>query len=108
MASTEEKDQCVFWFNEKKSPWVVLLQDGAPPQKGYLFVSSWMQHFQNDGLGGTVQRHGHHVHRTLPLWARMRDALAAVTEEMLEKTGREMEYRLDVLRETNVAYAEVY
>jgi hypothetical protein len=24
--------------------------------------------FQTDGLGGTVQHHGHHVHRTLPLW----------------------------------------
>jgi hypothetical protein len=35
---------------------------------GYLFVISWMHRFQNDGLGGTVQHHDHHVHRTLPLW----------------------------------------
>jgi hypothetical protein len=32
--------------------------------------------------------------------ARLRDALAAVTEELLEKTWREIEYRLDVLRAT--------
>jgi hypothetical protein len=30
-----------------------------------------------------------------------------VAEEMLEKTRREIEYRLDVLRATNGAYAEV-
>jgi hypothetical protein len=98
---------------------------------GYLFVSSWMQSFHTDGLGGTVQHHGHHVHRTLPLrtflWeyvkgkvystpvpdidtlkAKIRDSLAAVTEEMLEKTWREIEYRLYVLWATNRAYAEVY
>jgi hypothetical protein len=42
------------------------------------------------------------------LKARITDALAAVTEEMLEKTWREIEYRLDVLRATNRAYVEVY
>jgi hypothetical protein len=35
---------------------------------GYVLVSSWMQRFQTDRLGATVQHHGHHVHRTLPLW----------------------------------------
>jgi hypothetical protein len=78
-----------------------------------------------------VQHHGHQVHRTLPLctflWgyvkdklcstpvpdndtlkARIRDALAVVIEEMLEKTQREIEYRLDVLRATNGAHVEVY
>jgi hypothetical protein len=42
------------------------------------------------------------------LKARIRDALAAVAEEMLEKTWRNIEYRLDVLRATNGAYVEVY
>jgi hypothetical protein len=42
------------------------------------------------------------------LKGRIRDALAAVTEEMLEKIWREIEYRLDVLRATNGAYVEVY
>jgi hypothetical protein len=91
-----------------------------------------MQCFQTDGFGGTVQHHGHHVHRTLPLWtslfghvkdktyatpgpdidtlkAMIRDALAAVTEEMLEKTWREIENRLDVLLwAANGANIEVY
>jgi hypothetical protein len=40
--------------------------------------------------------------------ARLKDALAAVTEEMLQKTWREIEYRLDVLRATNEEHAEVY
>jgi hypothetical protein len=43
-------------------PWVVQ-QDGAPPHWGY-----WMQRFQTYELRGTIQHHGHHVHRTLPLW----------------------------------------
>jgi hypothetical protein len=34
-------------------------------------------------------------------------ALAAVGEELLEKTWREIECRLDVLRATNVAHVEV-
>jgi hypothetical protein len=38
------------------------------------------------------------------LKARIRDALATVAEEMLEKTWREIEYRLDVLRATNGAH----
>jgi hypothetical protein len=42
------------------------------------------------------------------LKARLSDALAAVTEEMLEKTWREIEYRQDVLRATNGAHVEVY
>jgi hypothetical protein len=40
--------------------------------------------------------------------ARVREALAAVTEEMLEKTCREIEFRLYVLRTTNGAHVEVY
>jgi hypothetical protein len=42
------------------------------------------------------------------LKARIRGALAAVTEAMLEKTWREIEYTLDVLRATNGAHVEVY
>jgi hypothetical protein len=42
------------------------------------------------------------------LKARIKDALAAVTEEMLEKTWREIEYRPDVLRATNGAHIDVY
>jgi hypothetical protein len=42
------------------------------------------------------------------LKTRIRDALATVTEEMLENTWREIEYTLDVLRATNGAHVEVY
>jgi hypothetical protein len=42
------------------------------------------------------------------LKARIRDVLATMIEETLEKTWREIEYRLDVLRETNGAHVEVY
>jgi hypothetical protein len=38
------------------------------------------------------------------LKARIRDAVAAVTGEMLEKTWREIECRPDVLQETNRAH----
>jgi hypothetical protein len=77
-----------------------------------------------------VPHHGHHVHRTLPLWtflwgyvknkvystpvpdidtlkARTRDVSATVVEEVLEKTWIEIEYRLDVLRATKGAHVEV-
>jgi hypothetical protein len=90
-----------------------------------------MQRFQNDGLGGTVQHHGHYIHWTLPIWsflwgyvkekvystpvpdtdtlkARIRGCFSAVTKEMLEKRWREIEYRLDVLQATNGAHLEVY
>jgi hypothetical protein len=39
-----------------------------PPHWGLLFVSSWMQLFQADGLGAMVQHKSHHVHRILPTW----------------------------------------
>jgi hypothetical protein len=42
------------------------------------------------------------------LKARIRDALAAATEEMLEKAWGEIEYRLDVLRAINGTHVEVY
>jgi hypothetical protein len=42
------------------------------------------------------------------LKARIRYSLAAVTEEMSEKTWREIECRLDALRATNGAHVEVY
>jgi hypothetical protein len=40
--------------------------------------------------------------------ARISDAPAAFTEEMLEKTWTEIEYRLDVLWATNGAHVEVH
>jgi len=41
------------------------------------------------------------------LKARITDAFATVTEDMLENTWREIDYRLDVLRATKGAYTYV-
>jgi hypothetical protein len=42
------------------------------------------------------------------LKARITDAFAIITEDMLENTWREIDYRLDVLRATNGAHVDVY
>ena len=39
--------------------------------------------------------------------ARITDAFATITEDMLENTWREIDYRLDVLRATKGAHVEV-
>jgi len=40
--------------------------------------------------------------------ARITDGIATVTEDMLENTWRETDYRLDVLRATKESHVEVY
>jgi len=42
------------------------------------------------------------------LKTRITDAFATITEDMLENTLRETDYRLDVLRTTKGAHVEVY
>jgi len=42
------------------------------------------------------------------LKARIKDAFATITEDMLENTWREIDYQLDVLRATKGTHAEVY
>ena len=42
------------------------------------------------------------------LKARITDAFATITEDMLENTWREIDYRLDVLRKTKGAHVEMY
>jgi len=42
------------------------------------------------------------------LKARITDAFATITEDMLENTRRETDYRLDLLRATQGAHVEVY
>ena len=91
-----------------------------------------MQHFQTGGLGEMVWHPGHHDGQILPpldfiLWgyvkdkvfptpvpditnlkARVTDAFATITEDMLEKTWREIDYQLDVLHATKGEHVEVY
>jgi len=97
-----------------------------------MFVGFWMQHFQAVGLGEMVRHPGHHDRRISPpltsfyggyvkdkmfatpvpditnLKARITDAFATITEDMLENTCREIDYRLCVLRSTKGAHVEVY
>ena len=42
------------------------------------------------------------------LKARITDAFATITEDMLENTWREIDYRLDLLRVRKGTHAEVY
>jgi len=42
------------------------------------------------------------------LKARITDAFATITEDMLENTWREIDYRLDVLRATKGVHVKVY
>jgi len=42
------------------------------------------------------------------LKARITDGFATITEDMLENTWREIDYRLNVLRATKGAHVEVY
>jgi hypothetical protein len=42
------------------------------------------------------------------LRARINNAVASVTPQMLENTWRAIQYRLDILRATNDAHIEVY
>jgi hypothetical protein len=42
------------------------------------------------------------------LKARITEAFATITEDRLENTWREIDYRLDVLRATKGVYVEVY
>ena len=53
-----------------------------------------------------------YCHVTVPditnLKARITDAFATITEDMLGNTWREIDYRLDVLRATKRAHVEAY
>jgi hypothetical protein len=42
------------------------------------------------------------------LKARIKNAFGTITEDSLENTCREIDYRLDVLRATKAAHVEVY
>ena len=117
---------------EEFQPRVVFQQDGAPPHWGSIVRDFLNETFPNQWIG----RNGptpwpprspditpldfllwdyvkDRVYRTPvrdveTLQSRIIEVLAAVNEEMLENTWREIEHRLDILRATNGAHIEVY
>ena len=113
-------------------PWILFQQDGAPPHWGLIvrtfldeiFPDRWIG---RDGPTPWPPRSPDITHLDFFLWGYVEDqvfslpvpdmhtlkvriwhAVETVTEEMLENTWREIEYRLDVLRATNGAHIEVY
>jgi hypothetical protein len=98
----------------------------------HMVLGFWMQHFQTGRLGEMVRHLGHHDRPDITpldffLWgcvkdkvfstpvpdltnlkARITDAFATITVDMLDNTWRETDYRLDVLRATKGAHVEVY
>jgi hypothetical protein len=113
-------------------PNVFFQQDGAPPHWGLTERESLIQTFPNRWIGrdGPIpwpprspditpqdfffwdyvkdQVFRTKVGSVVELRARINNAVASVTPQMLENTWREIEYRLDILRTTNGAYIEMY
>jgi len=117
---------------EEFQSWIIFQQDGAPPHWGSdvhrfldaTFPNRWIG---RDGptpwpprspditplhffLCGYVKDKvfSTPVPDITNLKARITDAFATITEDLLENTWREIDYRLDVLRATKGAHAEVY
>jgi hypothetical protein len=63
-------------------PNIIYQQDGAPPH--------WSLYVRE------------------PLDNRIRDVIASVTPDMLDRTWQEVEYRLDIIRTTSGSHIEVY
>jgi len=118
--------------SEEFQPWIIFQQDGAPPHWGSHVCQFLDATFPNrwtgrDGptpwplrlpditpldffLWGYVKDRvfSTPVPDITNLKARITDAFATITKDMLENTWREIDYRLDVLRATKGAHVEVY
>jgi len=117
---------------EEFQPWIVFQQDGAPPHLGLdvrrfldaTFPSRWTG---RDGPTLWPPRSPDITLLEFFLWryikdkvfstpvtditnlkARITDAFATITEDMLENTWREIDFRLDLLRATKGVHVEVY
>ena len=117
---------------EEFQPWIFFQQDCEPPHWGFtdssVFGCNISKHVDwerwSDTLATTIA--GYHLLGFF-LWgyvkdkvfstpvpditnfkARITDVFATTTEDMLENTVRETDYRLDVLRATKGAHVEVY
>jgi len=117
---------------EEFQPWIIFQQDGAPPHWGshvrwFLDATFPKRWIGRDGptpwlplspditplgffLWGYVKDKvfSTPVPDITNLKAIIKDAFATITEDMLENTWREIDYRLDVLRATKEAHVEVY
>jgi len=117
---------------EEFQPWIIFQQDGAPPHWGShvrrfldaTFPNRWtgrdgprpwpprspditplglfLRGYVKDKVFSTP------VPDITSLKTRITDDFATITDDMLENTWREIDYRLDVLRATKGAHVEVY
>ena len=117
---------------EELQPWIISQQDVEPPHWGSdvrwfmdaTFPNRWIG---RDGPTPWLPRSPDIIPLDFFLWGYVKDkvfltpvpditnlkegitdALATITEDMLDNTWREIDYRLDILRATKGAHVEVY
>ena len=114
--------------SEEFQPWIIFQQNGAPPHWGSdvrrvldaTFANRWIRRYgptprpprSPDITPLTSFYRGYVKDKVFStpvpditnLKARITDAFATITEDMLENTWREIDYRLDVLRATKGAH----
>ena len=97
---------CNIWFLDATFPIRWIGRDGPtpwPPRSPHITP---LTSFYGGMLRTKCFRHQFQI---LQIWnARITDALATITVDMLENTWRGIDYRLDVLRATKGTHIEVY
>ena len=97
---------CNIWFLDSTSPKRWIGRDGPtpwPPRSPDITpLDFFLWEYVKDKVFSTP------VPGITHLKARIKDAFATITEDMLENTWREIDYQLDVLRATKGTHAEVY
>ena len=97
---------CNVWFLDATFPNMWIGRDGPtpwPPRSPDITpLGFFLWEYVKDKVFSTP------VPDITNLKARISDAFATITEDMLENSWRKIYYRLDVLRETKGAHVEVY
>ena len=97
---------CTIWFLDATFPNRWIGRDGPTPwpprSPDITLLDFFLWGYVKDKVFSTP------VTDITNLKARITDAFATVTEDMLENTWREIGYRLDVVRATKGAHVEVY
>ena len=97
---------CNIWFLDATFPYWWIRRDGPtlwPPRSPDITpLDFFLWRYVKDKVYSTP------VPDITNLKASITDAFATITEDMLENTWRETDYRLDVLRATKGAHVEVY